>query len=53
VCLNPFNTAEWNEISGNTRRVIGGSQRATLLFLGVNPSPLAVDWFLSYPVATG
>lgn len=51
VCLNPFNTIEWWEISGNKRRQISGSQRAALQFLGVNPSALATDWFLAYPIA--
>ena len=52
-CLNPFNTAEWWEMSGNTRRAVPTSEKNAAIFIGINPSALPVDWFLSYPVATG
>lgn len=53
ICLNPFNSGEWWEVSGNTRRLCSTSQKNTLIFLGANPAVLPADWFLSYPVATG
>jgi hypothetical protein len=53
TCLNPFNSAEWWEMVGHTRGLCSASQRAALQFIGVNPSPLPVDWFLSYSIVSG
>lgn len=53
IALNPFNQGEWWEISGNTRRLVPASQRAFLQLVGTNPVLIAVDWFLSYPIASG
>lgn len=53
ICLNPFNSGEWYEMSGNTRRLVPTAQRNLLSLLGANPAPLDAGWFISYPVATG
>lgn len=53
ICLNPFNSGEWWEMSGNTRRQCSTSQKNLLNLLGVVPTALAADWFLSYPIASG
>jgi hypothetical protein len=50
VCLNPFNAAEWWEISGNKRKLCSTSQRNVLTLAGANPTVLPADWFLSYPI---
>lgn len=52
VTVNPFNTNEWWECSGNTRRLLSGSQKYFISLVG-GPTPIPADWFLSYPVATG
>lgn len=53
ICLDPFNYANWIEVSGNTRRVLDASQKGILQVSGANPSPIPVGWFLALPVATG
>ncbi len=53
VCLNPYNTGEWWEISGNCRRLVSNSQKSLLQYLGANPTALAADWFVSYPISNG
>lgn len=51
IALNPFNQAEWWEISGNKRKLVPPSQRSFLQFVGTQPVLIAADWFLSYPIA--
>jgi len=53
ITVNPFNSNEWWECSGNTRRQCSNSQKAFLQFTGVTPFPIAADWFVSYPIASG
>lgn len=54
ICLNPFNSGEWWEMSGNSRRLVPAAQRSFLQFIGAPaPAPLDAGWFLSYPVAHG
>lgn len=53
IALNPFNTSEWWEFSGNTRRVIDSTQKFVLSANGVVPSAIPTGWFLAYPVTSG
>ena len=53
IGLDPFNQANWIEVSGNTRRVLDSSQKGILQVVGANPSVIPVGWFLALPVATG
>lgn len=53
ITVNPFNTNEWWEVSGNTRKLCSNSQKSFLQFTGVTPFPIAADWFVSYPIASG